>query len=307
MRINTVSCFLPEMMLYLTTVQNEYEEIFGPTLWEQSYYGVSMEEKVKDMVLAKAAQIKVMNLMAETYGVSLDDNEKTTVSANAQAFFDSLSDREKELIGVTYEDIEYYYSEYALADKVYEYVIRNINPEISDDEARTVTVHQILIKTYSLDGNGNRVEYSDRAKKEAKELADSIYDMAVSGEYSFESLAEKYNEGDETTYSFMQGQMAESFEKTAFSLDTDEISEPVETESGYHIIKCVSNFDVEETQANKVIILEERKAEVFDSTYDEYLSTLTKTLNEKLYAQVKLIHDPDVDTSDFFKYMEKVE
>lgn len=42
------------------------------------------------------------------------------------------------------------YREYALADKVYTFIIKDINPEVSDDEARTITVRQILIMTYSV-------------------------------------------------------------------------------------------------------------------------------------------------------------
>ena len=41
--------------------------------------------------------------------------------------------------------------------------IRDINPEISDDEARTIMVEQILIKTYALDGNGKRVDLAHAA------------------------------------------------------------------------------------------------------------------------------------------------
>lgn len=300
MRINTASCYLPEMMLYLTTVQNRYEEVYGKDIWNQSYNGISIEDKVKDMVLAKVAQIKVMNLMAETYGVVLDESEKQTVSSAAESFYESLSEEERKLIGVTKEDIEYYYTEYALSNKVYDYVIRDINPEISDDEARTITVLQILIKTYSMDGDNNRTEYSDRAKKEAEERANDIYEMAIEGELSFEALAAKYNEGDAVTYSFMRGETAKAFEDVAFSLDKDEISKPVETEYGYHIIKCISDFDVEQTQINKVSILKERRDEAFNSTYDEYLSTITKTLNEKLYGSIIMIHNDAVTTKDFF-------
>ena len=63
------------------------------------------------------------------------------------------------------------YEEYALAGKVYEYLIADINPEISDDEARTITVQDILIKTYSLNENGERVPYSTQAKQEAYQRA----------------------------------------------------------------------------------------------------------------------------------------
>lgn len=57
------------------------------------------------------------------------------------------------------------YEEYSLAQKVYEYLIADINPEISDDEARTITVQHILVKTYSLNEAGERVPYTDEKKR----------------------------------------------------------------------------------------------------------------------------------------------
>ncbi len=300
MRINNKSCYLPEMMLYLTTIQNQYEEVYGTELWKQSQNGVSLEQKVKDMVLAKIAQVKVMNLMAESYELKLDETEELLVSVSAKRFFESLNDREKELIGVTEDDVCKIYSEYALANKVYDYVIKDINPEISDDEARTITVWQILIKTYALDSDGKRVEFSERTKKEALEKAQMVRDIAISGEESFEALAAKYNEGDEMTYTFKRGEMAPAFEEAAFSLDKDKVSDIVETEYGYHVLKCVSNFDVAQTQANKVEILKQRKEAVFDETYDAFLATINKTLNDELYESIQMIDDPLVVTTSFF-------
>ena len=72
------------------------------------------------------------------------------------------------------------------------------------------------------------------------------------------------------------------------------------TSEGYVILKCVSDFDIDETQLNKVEILAARKEAVFDETYDEFLGTLSKTLNEKLYDQIIMIHDKDVNTKSFF-------
>jgi len=300
MRINNVSCYLPEMMLYLTTVQNKYEAVYGSELWKESENGVTLEQKVKDMVLAKVAQVKVMNLMAKSYDLELTEDEKALVETTAESFFDSLNDTEKLMIGVTKEDIVSFYTEYAMANKVYEYVIRDVNPEISDDEARTITVQQILIKTYALDSNGKRLEFTDRMRQEALEKAEDVREMLLEEDASFESIAATYNEGDEITYTFGRGEMSESFEEAAFSLDKDEISEIIETEYGYHIIKCVSDFDLAKTQENKVEILKVRKEEVFDETYDAFVLTLTKTLNTKLYDSISMIHDDRVTTTGFF-------
>ncbi|MBR5896002.1 MAG: peptidylprolyl isomerase [Lachnospiraceae bacterium] len=300
MRINNKTCYLPEMMLYLSTIQNQYEDVYGPELWSQSHDGESLEKRVKDMVLAKIAQVKVMNLMAESYGLTLNDKEKETVKKASESFFGSLSDREKEVLNVKEDDIVSFYSEYALANKVYEYVIRDINPEISDDEARTITVQAILIKTYTHDARGNRLDYSERTQKEAAERARLAHDLAVAGEDSFEAVSAKYNEGDETTYTFKRGEMDESFEDVAFSLDKDQISDVFKTDEGYYILKCVSDFDIDETQLNKVEILAARKEAVFDETYDQFLEGLTKILNEKLYDSIIMIHDPEVTTKTFF-------
>ncbi len=302
MRINTLSCYMPEMMLYLINQQNEYETVYGSEIWEKTLDGEKLSDSIKDLVLAKVAQVKVMNLMAADYGIELTQEENDAIKESAEKYYGSLTKKEIEYTGATVSTVETIYKEYVTALKVYDYIIRDINPEISDDEARTIMVEQILIKTYALDGNGKRVEYSDRAKKAAFELASDIREKAVNEEdpIDFEVLAAEYNEGEATTYSFGRGEMAEAFEEAAFNLDNGEVSEVVETEYGYHIIKCVSTFDIEQTQANKVAILKERKDKVFEETYNGYLPGLKKNLNKSLYESIEVVSDEGLRTSDMF-------
>ena len=307
MRINNKTCYLPEMMLYLSTIQNQYEEVYGPELWSQSHDGESLEKRVKDMVLAKIAQVKVMNLMAESYGLTLNDKEKETVKKASESFFGSLSDREKEVLNVKEDDIVSFYSEYALANKVYEYVIRDINPEISDDEARTITVEHILIKTYAKDGSGKKINYSEKMKNEALELANEVCALAKDKENNnFEDLIELYNEDSVSTYSFGKGEMDPAFEEAAFNLGNDEISDVVETEYGYHIIKCINTFNREETDANKLKIVAKRRQEVFGEKYDEFVSGLTRKLNDTLWNQITITDNPEVTTTTFFDVYDSI-
>ena len=72
--------------------------------------------------------------------MELSDQETEMAKEAAKAYFSSLNDTEKVQMGVTEEVIAGLYAEYALANKVYQFIIRDINPEISDDEARTITV-----------------------------------------------------------------------------------------------------------------------------------------------------------------------
>ena len=298
-RVGTGRCTLPEIMVYLTNMQNRYESVYGPEIWDTDVNGVTLEQNVKDIALAQIARIKTMNLMAVQYAVELDEEEKAQAENAAQTYYASLNDTERELMGVTEATIRNLYAEFALAEKVYRYTIKDINPEISDDEARTITVQHILFKTYATDGTGKKIEYTERAKKEAYRQACEVLAMAREGE-DFDELIRHYSEDEKSTYSFGKGEMDEAFETAAFNLGKDEISDVVETEYGYHIIKCLNTFDREETDANKVKIVDERRAEAFGQEYDAYVETLTRNLNRELWDSVTFIHDEDVKTMDFF-------
>lgn len=304
-RIENKSCRLPEVMVYLTTLQNQYEEVYGAEIWQANLDGITLEENVKEMVLAKIAQIKSLNLLAESMDIKLDEEETEKVKLAAQAYYASLNETEIELMGVTLQLIEQLYAEYALAEKVYAHIIRDINPEISDDEARTITVQHILIKTYTTDGRGEKVTYSESAKNAAYERASEAYSLAVDGTHDFEELIAAYSEDNVSTYSFRKGEMTAAFEEAAFNLGTNEISVIVEDEYGYHIIKCLNTFDREETDQNKLKIVEERKKEVFGEEYDAFVDTLTRKLNDEVWEGVTFIHDEKVTTKNFFDVYEE--
>ncbi|MDE7251150.1 MAG: peptidylprolyl isomerase, partial [Lachnospiraceae bacterium] len=176
-RIETMSCMLPEIMVYLTNTQDQYESVFGKEIWKTDLNGVTLEENIKETVLAQLAQIKTMNLLAEKHGVTLDENELKKVQEAAKEYFLSLNETEREVLQVDEEMINKLYAEFALANKVYEYIIKDINPEISDDEARNITVQYVLIKTYIRDGTGKKIEYSENARQDVLRQSEDILEQ----------------------------------------------------------------------------------------------------------------------------------
>ncbi len=304
-RIANESCTKAELMVYLTNVQNQYESVYGAEIWNTTLDGLTLEENVKDTVLANIAQIKTMYLLAVEKDVVLEQAEADKVTRIAGEYFASLNETEVEKMGISLETIEELYREYALADKVYRRIIQDINPEISDDEARTITVQHILIRTVMSDGNGNVIPYSEEDKQAAYEEIAKLREKAVSGEQDFAELASLYSDDSTITYSFGKGEMDEAFETASFQLGTDEISEVIESEAGYHIIKCLNTFNREQTDANKLKIVEERREEAFGQEYDAFVSTLARELNQKVWDEISLIHESDVHTADFFDIYEK--
>lgn len=299
-RIGDESCSKAEIMIYLTTTQNQYENVYGTEIWNTSLNGVTLEDNVKETVLARIAQIKTMYLLAKEKEVTLDDAEEAKVVQAAQEYYSSLNDTEIETMGATEEIVENLYREYAMADKVYKLIIQDINPEISDDEARKITVQQIFFATASTDMDGNLKPYSESSIQNAYEKACEVRAMAVDGEHDFTELASKYSDDSEITYSFGKGETESAYEEAAFNLATDEVSGVVKCERGYYIIKCINTLDREETDANKLKIVEERKREVFGQEYDSFVDTLVRQLNDKLWDEITLITDEQVTTDSFF-------
>ncbi len=116
-------------------------------------------------------------------------------------------------------------------------------------EKEKVKARHILIKVPS---NANKKEW-EAAKKKALEIRQKL----LKGE-DFATLAKRYsddpgskNRGGELGY-FQKGQMVPEFEKAAFSLKKGEISKPVKTTFGYHIIQVQDRTKAKEKSFDQV-------------------------------------------------------
>jgi parvulin-like peptidyl-prolyl isomerase len=94
-------------------------------------------------------------------------------------------------------------------------------------------VRHILLAVKKADGS---VDYA-----KSRALADDVYAQLENGA-DFAALAKKYSADDASKdnggkYSVYRGQTVAPFEQTAFNLDLREISRPVKTEYGYHLIE----------------------------------------------------------------------
>ena len=83
---------------------------------------------------------------------------------------------------------------------------------------------------------------SELTKTEAHKLIKDLYDKLINDNKNFKDLATKHSDCSSSSYGgslgeFGKGVMVKPFEDTAFKLKVDEVSEPIETEFGFHVIK----------------------------------------------------------------------
>lgn len=148
----------------------------------------------------------------------------------------------------------------------------------------TLKASHILIKSSRNDNMKDRSKALDKAREIKKQLdAGADWDKLVA---QSDDKASAKNGGD-LGY-FGHGQMVPEFEKAAFALPVGGISNPVETEFGYHIIR------VEEKKAPKKLRYDDIKMDLAGyiyqkrgrERYEQFVSELRKK------ADVKILIDP---------------
>ncbi|MBQ6998541.1 MAG: peptidylprolyl isomerase [Clostridia bacterium] len=148
-----------------------------------------------------------------------------------------------------YQETEYLYSKllesaaFAATDaEIAQYYADNADAFPYDG----VQAQHILIST--MDKNGAAI--TDSAKlKEIEKKANDIYKEAIGGA-DFNALISKYGEdpgmmSNPEGYIFTTGEMVEQFETAAFALKDGEISKPVQSVYGWHIIKKIKTHKVQ--------------------------------------------------------------
>ena len=297
-------CSISELNIYLTNIQKTYENVFGEEIGNVTSDGVTFEESIKNTALAQLAQVKTMYLMALDRGLELDEKEQSLVKEAAAEYYSSLNESEIIGLGASEELIEKMYSQMALAQKAYDEIIKDISPEISDDEARYVKVRIIYMRTAYRNGD-SLIPYTDSDQERVFNTLVNLRNGIVDGTLDFETEAAKYNEAGESVISFGKGMMDESIEEAAFSLSNGEVSGIVSTSDGMYLMQCISTLDRAQTDSNKMLITEKLRDEAFEEVYDEYLSGLIRNLNTEMWKNVTLNDDPTVTTCSFFATYEK--
>lgn len=285
-RIDSKICTYPEAMVVLTNIKNQYENMFEDDIWHEEFNGQTLEDYVKEETIQRLSRIKCMDLLAKEKNITLTEKEQEKVKKAAKEYYSSLNQDEITYMEVDEDILVNLYEQYALAAKAYDNITKNVQEEVSDDEARVATVQQVFVK-YTDD--------MDSARKEAKK----ILKKAKEGE-DFTRLTDLNPDRVQGTITFGRGDMPDVYVEAAFELEEGQISDVIKTEEGYYIIKCICRLERSLTDENRKKIMKERRESVFRNEYDSFVSELSSEFNDEAWEEVTLIKNDKIITTSFF-------
>ena len=250
-----------EADILMSDVKKEYEEMFGSNIWKEKIGDADFESYIKDQIKSKLMRVKAMNVKAKERGVVLGREEKDSVSKAVDAFYNELTESQISRTGITKDKLNTMFTEFAVAQKLYDDITSSMDIEVSADEARVIDIQYIV--------------------SDSEEEINKAYNLVNSGS-SFFAVAKEYNSDGE------YGEMDEAFEKAAFNLSTGEMSSIVEAAGRFYIIRCTSDNDKAKTEVNKSAILEKRKLEQFNADFEKYEAGIYMEFNNSEWKKLSI-------------------
>lgn len=264
--------------------------------------------RLEQQVLDRLIQIQLLLIKAT-------DADRTNGKANSEKRYEAIKTRsgsEEALVrnlksvGMTPEELRAKMLEESIAESVLE---RELKINVTDEDVKkfyddnpskfeqpeTVRASHILLTTRDSGG----AELSDEQKAAKRKKAEDLLKRAKAGE-DFAQLAKDNSEdpGSKDTggeYTFPRGKMVPEFESAAFSLQTNQVSEIVTTQFGYHIIKLNEKIPAKKIELAKVSqdIKDYLKQQATQKQLPDYMKNLKKDSGlEILDEKLKL---PEVD------------
>jgi peptidyl-prolyl cis-trans isomerase C len=221
-----------------------------------------LEQQVLDRLIQMQLLVNHATEADKKIGTNTTDARMADIKTRAGS--EEALNRQLKSVGTTEAELRGKMIQEATAQAVLE---RELKLQVSDEEIKKyyddnpakfeqpemVRASHILFSTRE---PATGKELPDNAKTAKHKQAEDVLKRARAGE-DFAKLAKEYSEDPGSKdkggeYEFPRGQMVPEFEAAAFSLNTNQISDIVTTQFGYHIIKLSEKIPAKKVELDKV-------------------------------------------------------
>lgn len=201
--------------------------------------GTPEYEQLKQAVVRSLVEEAEFEVGAEELGITVSDEDiDTRLDELKQQFFQGDEKKYREELekqGLTEEQVRAQLRNQLLSERIFEEVTKDV--KVTDQDVRAFYEE-------------NEDQFATPESREvrhilvkSKQKANQLYDQIRSGA-DFAKLAKRFSQDPSSAqqggdFNAEKGATVPPFDKTVFALDTGELSRPVKTEFGWHVIEAV--------------------------------------------------------------------
>lgn len=277
---------LPESMIVIATERNRYQQVYTAEIWGVTLEdGMTFQNYLLDQVQTFLQTLKTMTLLAKDQNITLTSAEKDQIRRLTETYYAGLSEADIAYMGIRKEDVLSLYQEYHLANKVVYELTRELDLEVSDGDAKVITLQQIVLE-------------------DADTAARVLQDVMAEGS-DFMAIANTESTKSQIDRQLGWGEASSDLEQAAFALETGAISPVISADGVYYILKCINDYDENATLERKTQIYNERKNQVFQQIYNQFQIEHEITFADSVWPSLTFSPEDQTTTTNFFELYQK--
>jgi foldase protein PrsA len=302
--INGQKTYLGDLTYQIMTVEQTHNSIaslyeqmgYTEDYWSMEQDGQTVQATAKQQVLDSEIQQQILYAEAVKNGYEATEEQKASATASAQELLESLSDTQIKKTGFTEEKLTEILTRYEVTKKYKEDLIAGfaideeaIRAEIDRDEYNEYKTQCFFVSTEA-DADGE--ELSDAEKAELWGALLKVGDDAKDTE-DWSTFLDSEDEDALVSYqemNFIKSDTAydEAVMNAAMKLGNGEISDIIEGEDGYYIIKMVDNNSDERYEAEVESAITEEEDSRFEEEYYTIYAEYDIKIDETEWGKVTL-------------------
>ncbi len=263
---------LDEALILILGSKASYDKGLNEEFWTIEYDGKSMTEYLLEKVKEELININMLAMFAESKNISLSKEEQNNIKTAVEIYMSSTDEKIRNNYDIDYDQVKNLMEKIVLSQKVYDEIVNDYNVEISDEEARVMYVNYI---------------YMDADNEKAKDIANEILNKVNSGN-DLKTVSESYDYASYAEEYISRNDFEKETSDVIFKLKTSEVSSILEEDGRLYIIKCINHYDETMTNANKNILIEDKKTEEFNKEYVPFEKGIDVEFNSELWETIDL-------------------
>ena len=303
--------YMKEAVYSIYQVENQYnqyssiyQQLYGKTYWEMEDVdskGRNGASAAKKQVMDSLKQREVLYMEAQKRGYSLTAEEEKTAENNVTDTMKNFTDKQKKLEGLDEKTLKSEFKKNALAEKFRQILIKESGV---DEEALKATVNKQDYRQYTL--QYYKVSNQETSGEETKEVSaeqkqTNLTNMQALQEKAktAEDFTKLLDDNDKTgiqyqTENLIKKDLKDStflnkkLRKQIMKMDNGQISDIIEGDDGYYLIKMVNNDDSEAYDNQCQSVVNEEETKQFNARYAEFAPNYVTEVQSYWKGRVKL-------------------